>query len=85
MGARPIALANYLCFGELDYPVTPHLVDGVVRGIGDYGNCIGVPVVAGQTEFHSSYRENTIVNAAALGYFGPKDKVISSRPPARYP
>ena len=79
MGARPIALANYLCFGPAAYPITAKLVDGVVRGIGDYGNCIGVPVVTGQTEFHSSYKENTVVNAAALGYFGPKDKIISSK------
>lgn len=79
MGARPIALANYLCFGPASYPVTADLVDGVVRGIGDYGNCIGIPVVTGQTEFHSSYKENTVVNAAALGYFGPKDKIISSK------
>ncbi len=79
MNARPIALANYLCFGPSTDSATANLIDGVVRGIGDYGNCMGIPMLTGQTEFHSSYRENIIVNALALGYFGPDDLVISSR------
>ncbi len=80
MNARPVALANYLCFGSPDSASTPSLVDGVVRGIGDYGNCMGIPTITGQTEFHPSYNENVIVNAFALGYFGPKDSVMTSKP-----
>ena len=58
MGARPLALANYLCFGEADADRMSFLVDGVVRGIGGYGNCVGVPNVTGQTNFDSSYNGN---------------------------
>jgi len=67
MGARPIALMNALCFGSLDFDRTSSIVKGVVKGIGDYGNCVGVPKVAGQTFFHSSYTRNPLVNAFALG------------------
>ena len=80
MGARPIALANYLCFG---YPLSPkvkRLLNGVVRGIGGYGNCVGVPMLTGQTEFHSGYNHNIVVNAFALGYFGKNDKIFLSHP-----
>jgi phosphoribosylformylglycinamidine synthase subunit PurL len=79
MGARPIALANYLCFGEPEAPRMSSLVDGVVRGIGGYGNCVGVPTITGQTHFHSSYNENILVNAMAVGYFGPNDPVCLSQ------
>ena len=79
MNARPIALANYLCFGEPSISHTAELVDGVVRGIGGYGNCIGIPTVTGVTCFHSSYDENILVNALALGYFGPEDSVMTSK------
>ena len=79
MNARPIALADYLCFGEPSVKHSAELVDGVVRGIGGYGNCIGIPIVTGRTCFHSSYNENILVNALALGYFGPKDKVMTSK------
>ena len=79
MNARPIALANYLCFGALDYPITKGLVDGVVRGIGGYGNCIGLPMVTGHTEFHPSYNENILVNALALGLYEPEDQVMTSK------
>ncbi len=79
MGARPLALANYLCFGDLDAPRMTTLVDGVVRGIGGYGNCVGVPTITGQTEFHSSYNGNILVNAFALGYFGKNDGVFLSK------
>lgn len=79
MGARPIALANYLCFGEPKAPRMKSLVDGVVRGIGGYGNCVGVPTVTGQTEFHSSYNNNILVNALALGYFGKEDPIVTSK------
>ena len=57
MGARPVANLNALRFGSPDHPKTRHLVSGVVAGIGGYGNCVGVPTVAGQTEFHPSYIE----------------------------
>jgi phosphoribosylformylglycinamidine synthase subunit PurL len=67
MGARPIALMDSLRFGRLDAPRMPYLVDGVVRGIGDYGNCVGVPTVGGETGFHPSYDGNILVNAFALG------------------
>ena len=79
MNARPIALANYLCFGDPFVPHTAELVDGVVRGIGGYGNCIGIPTITGDTCFHPSYDENILVNALALGYFGPEDSVMTSK------
>jgi len=79
MGARPIALADFLCFGEPKAPRMPALVDGVVRGIGGYGNCVGVPTVTGQTEFHSSYNNNILVNAMAVGLFGPEDPIVVSK------
>ncbi|MEM6455927.1 MAG: phosphoribosylformylglycinamidine synthase subunit PurL, partial [Acidobacteriota bacterium] len=67
MGARPIALMDALRFGRIDAPRMRHLIDGVVRGIGDYGNCVGVPTVGGETDFHPSYDGNILVNAFALG------------------
>ncbi len=79
MGARPIALANYLCFGEPKANRMETLVDGVVRGIGGYGNCVGVPTITGQTHFHSSYNENILVNAMAVGYFGKADPICLSK------
>ncbi len=79
MGARPIALANYLCFGELAAPRMKSIVDGVVRGIGGYGNCVGVPTITGQTEFHESYNQNVLVNAMAVGYFGKTDPIFLSQ------
>ncbi|MCO5114051.1 MAG: phosphoribosylformylglycinamidine synthase subunit PurL [Bdellovibrionaceae bacterium] len=79
MGARPIALGNYLCFGRSDAPRMQDLVSGVVSGIAGYGNCVGVPNVTGQTEFHSSYDENILVNAFALGYFGKEDVLVTSK------
>ena len=79
MGARPIALANYLCFGRPTAARMPYLVDGVVRGIGGYGNCVGVPTVTGQTEFHSSYDGNILVNAMAVGLFRPGEKIFVSK------
>lgn len=78
MGARPIALGDYLCFGQMDSSRMGELVDGVVRGIGGYGNSVGVPTVTGQTYFHSSYDRNILVNALAVGYFGANDKIASS-------
>ena len=79
MGARPVALANYLCFGEISAPRMPTLVDGVVRGIGGYGNCVGVPTITGQTEFHKSYNKNILVNALAVGLFTSDDPIVKSK------
>ncbi|MFZ2493422.1 MAG: phosphoribosylformylglycinamidine synthase subunit PurL, partial [Thermoanaerobaculia bacterium] len=67
MGARPIASLDSLRFGEIDAPRMKYLVDGVVRGISGYGNCIGIPTVGGETSFHSSYNGNILVNVFALG------------------
>ncbi|MEM6792830.1 MAG: phosphoribosylformylglycinamidine synthase subunit PurL [Acidobacteriota bacterium] len=67
MGARPVACMDSLRFGAIDAPRMRHLVDGVVRGIGDYGNCVGIPTVGGETGFHPGYNGNILVNAFALG------------------
>jgi len=67
MGARPIASLNSLRFGTLDNARTRYLFDGVVRGIGDYGNSFGVPTVAGEVYFDPCYQENPLVNAMAVG------------------
>ncbi len=67
MGARPIANLNALRFGSPDHPKTRHLVSGVVAGIGGYGNCVGVPTVGGETNFHPSYNGNILVNAMTVG------------------
>ncbi|MGB1367411.1 MAG: phosphoribosylformylglycinamidine synthase subunit PurL [Candidatus Puniceispirillaceae bacterium] len=67
MGARPIALLNALRFGDIAHEKTPHLLSGVVAGIGGYGNCIGIPTVGGEVNFHSSYNGNILVNAMAVG------------------
>jgi phosphoribosylformylglycinamidine synthase len=67
MGARPVANMNALRFGDPDHPKTKHLVSGVVSGIGDYGNCMGVPTVGGETNFDPRYNENVLVNAMTVG------------------
>ncbi len=67
MGARPIANMNALRFGSPDHPKTRHLVSGVVHGIGGYGNCVGVPTVGGEVNFHPSYNGNILVNAMTVG------------------
>ena len=67
MGARPIALLNSLRFGPLDDPRNRYLFDGVVGGISWYGNCIGVPDVAGEICFDESYSQNPLVNAMCVG------------------
>ncbi len=77
MGARPIAMMNALRFGEPDHPKTRHLVDGVVRGIGGYGNCMGVPTVGGEVNFHRSYNGNILVNAMCVG-LARTDKIFKS-------
>jgi len=67
MGARPIAMLNSLRFGSPDHPKTRHLVGGVVAGIGGYGNCVGVPTVGGECQFHPAYNGNILVNAMCVG------------------
>ncbi|MDZ7290670.1 MAG: phosphoribosylformylglycinamidine synthase subunit PurL [candidate division KSB1 bacterium] len=67
MGARPIAALNSLRFGDLENARTRYLVKGVVKGIGDYGNCFGVPTVAGEVYFDDCYQDNPLVNAMAVG------------------
>ena len=67
MGARPIALLNSLRFGDLNQPNNQHLFNGVVNGISWYGNCIGVPDVAGEIYFDKSYTQNPLVNAMCVG------------------
>ena len=67
MGARPIANLNALRFGSIDHPKTKSLIAGVAGGIGGYGNCIGVPTVGGETNFHASYNGNNLVNAMTVG------------------
>ena len=78
MGARPIASANYLCFGDLKAPRMKYLVDGVVRGIGGYGNSVGVPTVTGQTTFASGYNNNILVNAMSVGLLREGDPIALS-------
>ncbi|MEM6681757.1 MAG: phosphoribosylformylglycinamidine synthase subunit PurL, partial [Pseudomonadota bacterium] len=77
MGARPIANMNALRFGSPDHPKTRHLVAGVVAGIGGYGNCVGVPTVGGETNFHPRYNANILVNAMCVG-LADQDKIFYS-------
>jgi len=67
MGARPIANMNALRFGRPDHPRMRHLIAGVVHGIGGYGNCVGVPTVGGEVNFHKAYDGNILVNAMTVG------------------
>jgi phosphoribosylformylglycinamidine synthase len=67
MGARPIANLNSLRFGSFEHPRTRYLVNGVVAGIGGYGNCVGVPTVGGEVYFDAGYNDNILVNAFTLG------------------
>jgi len=77
MGARPVANMNALRFGAPDHPKTRHLVSGVVAGIGGYGNCIGVPTLGGECQFHPSYNGNNLVNAMTVG-LAPADRIFYS-------
>ncbi|MFA3915803.1 phosphoribosylformylglycinamidine synthase subunit PurL [Ruegeria hyattellae] len=77
MGARPVASMNALSFGEPDHPKTRQLVNGVVEGIGGYGNCFGVPCVGGEVRFHPAYNGNCLVNAFAAG-LADSDKIFYS-------
>ncbi len=78
MGARPIALLNSIHFGKPSHPKTKNLLSGVVSGIGGYGNCMGIPTVGGEVKFNSSYNENILVNAMAVG-LTKKDKIFYSK------
>ncbi|MBC57533.1 MAG: phosphoribosylformylglycinamidine synthase II [Confluentimicrobium sp.] len=77
MGARPIAAMNALSFGETSHPKTRQLVNGVVEGVGGYGNCFGVPTVGGEVRFHAAYNGNCLVNAFAAG-LADADKIFYS-------
>jgi phosphoribosylformylglycinamidine synthase len=77
MGARPVANMNALRFGRPDHPKMKHLVQGVVAGIGGYGNCVGVPTVGGETNFHKAYDGNILVNAMTVGV-ADSDKIFYS-------
>ena len=75
MGARPIALLNSLRFGSLDSPRVRHLFAGVVKGIGDYGNCVGIPTVGGEIVFDPAYEGNPLVNAMCVGLLHETDLI----------
>jgi len=77
MGAYPIALADSLYFGEFDREHSRYLLEGVVEGIGDYGNAIGVPTVAGSTQFHEGYEGNPLVNVACVGLLS-EDRLVTA-------
>ena len=77
MGARPVANMNALRFGRPDHPKMKSLVQGVVAGIGGYGNCVGVPTVGGETNFHPAYDGNILVNAMTVGV-ADADKIFYS-------
>ncbi len=77
MGARPVASLNALRFGDPTHPKTRHLVSGVVAGVGGYGNCIGVPTVGGEVNFHPAYNGNILVNAMTVG-LARTDKIFYS-------
>ena len=78
MGARPIASLDPLRFGSLDSPRTRYLLDGVVAGIASYGNCLGIPTVAGDLYFEEAYEENPLINVMCLGIM-PTDRLIFGR------
>ncbi|HTG38073.1 phosphoribosylformylglycinamidine synthase subunit PurL [Sphingomonas sp.] len=77
MGARPVANMNALRFGRPDHPRMRHLIAGVVHGIGGYGNCVGVPTVGGEVNFHPAYDGNILVNAMTVGV-AQQDKIFYS-------
>ncbi len=80
MGARPIAILDALRFGDPADPRTRHLVDGVVRGVGGYGNCVGVPTVGGELVFDPSYAGNPLVNVMAIGLLREDRLTLASAP-----
>jgi phosphoribosylformylglycinamidine synthase len=80
MGARPVAVLDALRFGDPADSRTRHLVDGVVRGVGGYGNCVGVPTVGGELSFHPSYAENPLVNVMAVGLLEEERLTLAAAP-----
>lgn len=78
MGARPIAALNSLRFGNPDNPHQQHLISGVVSGIGDYGNCLGVPTVGGEVYFEDCYTQNILVNAMSVGIVKKRETISAS-------
>ena len=80
MGARPIAVLDALRFGDPGDPRTRHLVDGVVRGVGGYGNCVGVPTIGGELVFDPSYAGNPLVNVMAIGLLREERLTLASAP-----
>jgi phosphoribosylformylglycinamidine synthase len=78
MGARPVAVLDSLRFGPLASARNRFLTDGVVRGVGDYGNCFGVPNIGGEVQFAQAYSGNPLVNAMAIGIVH-KDKLARAR------
>jgi phosphoribosylformylglycinamidine synthase len=78
MGARPIAILDSLRFGSFDHPRTRYLTEGVVAGIGGYGNCVGVPPVGGDTYFDSGYNANILVNEFTIGVL-PANRIFRAR------
>jgi phosphoribosylformylglycinamidine synthase II len=78
MGARPFATLNCLRFGHEEHPKTRHLLDGVVAGIGGYGNCIGIPTVGGECTFDERYNGNILVNAMSVG-LAQSDRIFYAR------
>ena len=85
MGARPIAVLDALRFGDPTDPRTRHLVDGIVRGVGGYGNCVGVPTVGGELVFDPSYQGNPLVNVMAIGLLEERMLILAEAPgPGNY-
>jgi phosphoribosylformylglycinamidine synthase subunit PurL len=80
MGARPIAILDALRFGDPSDARTRHLVDGVVRGVGGYGNCVGVPTVGGELVFDPSYQGNPLVNVMAIGLMEERLLTLAAAP-----
>ncbi len=80
MGARPIAVLDALRFGDPADARTRHLVDGVVRGVGGYGNCVGVPTVGGELVFDPSYQGNPLVNVMAIGLMEERRLTLAAAP-----
>jgi len=78
MGARPVAVLDSLRFGDLDSPRVRYLFGGVVRGVGDYGNCVGVPNIGGEVMFDRGYEGNPIVNAMCLGLMKREELITAS-------
>src|SRR5690606_23012875 len=75
MGARPIAVLDSLRFGGLDSAHVRYLFSGVVKGVGDYGNCVGIPNIGGEVHFDPAYEKNPLVNAMCLGLMRKEDLI----------